>query len=88
MHRFTHAIGSLVGSIQRHSSRRETSQDAEMMRLQILGNPDLLRQVQEVRRFPIFFIPFPGLALTYLYDRPNPSWHMRRYLRPRDSLSF
>ncbi|KAI9574408.1 aspartyl protease-domain-containing protein [Boletus coccyginus] len=31
------------------SSGREASQDAEMMRLQILGNPDLLRQVQETQ---------------------------------------
>ena len=54
-----------------------------MARLQILGNPELLRQIQEVRpfRFPL------SLTLTAMYDSLNPSWRTRRHVLQRDSLS-
>jgi hypothetical protein len=37
-------------------ARRTVEQDTEMMRLQLLGNPDLMRQIQEARSFPTILI--------------------------------
>jgi hypothetical protein len=79
---------TLGGQFDAIHSRREASQDAEMMRLQILGNPDLLRQLQQVCPFRSYPIPSPRPRVNGLYDRPNPNWLMRRNILPRDSLRF
>jgi len=57
---------SILSDLQPHSlmanmlnlncSTRTIEQDAEMMRLQLLGNPDLMNQLQQVR----FYSYLPG----------------------------
>ena len=47
---------------------RAAEQDAEMMRLQILGDPELMRQLQEVR-------PPPSLPFSHSYPlHSNPNY--------------
>ena len=52
-----------------------------MMRLQLLGNPELLSQLRQVRPFSSYPIP----QVDLLYNRPNLSWLMRQRILPLDS---
>jgi len=66
---------SILSDLQPHSlmanmsnlicSTRTIEQDAEMMRLQLLGNPDLMNQLQQV----CFYSCFPRNILNPLNGR-------------------
>ena len=50
-----------------HLVPRTAEQDAEMMRLQILGNPELMRSLQEVLQLsPFTFLTFRLTSTCYI----------------------
>lgn len=69
------------------SESREIERDAEMMRLQILGDPHLMQQLREVRprhRFSTLCVQTP---LTAFILRHNRNWQTPHNPTPLDSIS-
>ena len=67
-----------------HSSgSRDIEQDSETMRLQVLGDPALMRQLEHVSHYCTRHSA--SLQLTVPLHRPNQNWQTLRVLTPPDS---
>lgn len=63
---------------------RTAEQDSEMMRLQILGDPELMRQLQQVRPSSL---QIDNVLSNCLQSRPNLNLQPQPNRIPLDSLS-
>lgn len=66
-----HDSGNEDGTAHFEKKNREIEQDAEMMRLQILGDPNLMRQLHEVRYRYISFGPLDHDAGAVAQTQPE-----------------
>lgn len=70
------------------SESREIERDAEMMRLQILGDPRLMQQLREVPPHHRFSAPCVQTWLTTFILRHNQNWLTPHNLTPPSSTNY